>query len=605
MWGHVFWRARFSGRERVRCPPCPPIRTRMKFHVTLLWKTVLPLGAALHELCRPHGLFNRAGGRTFVRSLGGDFHLQDAPVVLAPTDRFHHALRDVRAALGIAENRFPYRHAFVLPGQSTGVNYAFHVHGQVLCTTVQLSMLDIDEQTDWGGLQKLASLHDLWELSRQILAITASGSMTPALAPSPQILPALHVQASGIPCEPVNERLASALTGHPGLNAGIVRTVLEKNQAHQLDDTLLLADKQGLAAYVPAHAPPDAARMNLKRFHNAAAMLELAAVTRYQLRGRQPVSADLAAAIGDPAASITGSISGQKIWSLLTREFALPALLARLNTAAAAPTAHAPPSTLPLPSRPPTMTTPSTRLLIITVTDVESRALRDALVQATGQEAVPLRIDNFTYRDFGMLGDFQVFHQISGMGSGGLDGSQESIRRSIEAIKPDAVLMVGIAFGTDRKKQPIGTLLVSGQIQSYELQRINNDGSIRLRGDKATASPAMLNWVQHAQLCWPQEAAKLKIGLILSGEKLIDNLDYRDAILAMAPEAIGGEMEGAGLYVAGRNANVQWLLVKAVCDWADGKKSTNKTQNQQQAAESAAAFTVHLLRENTVPRTRS
>jgi hypothetical protein len=76
----------------------------------------------------------------------------------------------------------------------------------------------------------------------------------------------------------------------------------------------------------------------------------------------------------------------------------------------------------------------------------------------------------------------------------------------------------------------------------------------------------------------------------LSGEKLIDNIDYRDSLLDREPEALGGEMEGGGLYVAAVEKNVDWCVVKAVCDFADGKKRENKTRNQKEAAHNAAKF---------------
>jgi len=55
-------------------------------------------------------------------------------------------------------------------------------------------------------------------------------------------------------------------------------------------------------------------------------------------------------------------------------------------------------------------------------------------------------------------------------------------------------------------------------------------------------------------------------------------------------------MEGAGLYAACQVAKVDRLLVKAICDWADGNKSKNKSTNQQKAAANAARFVVHLLK---------
>lgn len=84
---------------------------------------------------------------------------------------------------------------------------------------------------------------------------------------------------------------------------------------------------------------------------------------------------------------------------------------------------------------------------------------------------------------------------------------------------------------------------------------------------------------------WP----KLEFGQILTGEKLVDNLDYRNSLQQhYAPEAIGGEMEGSGLYVSAQQAKVDWIVVKAICDWGDGNKGHDKQARQILAAANAA-----------------
>ena len=84
--------------------------------------------------------------------------------------------------------------------------------------------------------------------------------------------------------------------------------------------------------------------------------------------------------------------------------------------------------------------------------------------------------------------------------------------------------------------------------------------------------------------------------MILSGEKLIDNIDYRDQLLKLDNEAVGGEMEGAGLYVSSHDHKVDWIVIKAICDWADGNKKKNKTRRQKKAAKNAAEFLVESLK---------
>ena len=59
-------------------------------------------------------------------------------------------------------------------------------------------------------------------------------------------------------------------------------------------------------------------------------------------------------------------------------------------------------------------------------------------------------------------------------------------------------------------------------------------------------------------------------------------------------------MEGAGLYVACQDQKVDWMLVKGICDWADGHKAEDKEARQQTAAHNATAFVLHALQFATV-----
>ncbi len=61
-------------------------------------------------------------------------------------------------------------------------------------------------------------------------------------------------------------------------------------------------------------------------------------------------------------------------------------------------------------------------------------------------------------------------------------------------------------------------------------------------------------------------------------------------------------MEGAGLYVAGADHKVDWIVIKAICDWADGNKGVNKKARQQLAAKNAAVFLVESLKYSGLRR---
>jgi nucleoside phosphorylase/uncharacterized protein YjbI with pentapeptide repeats len=246
-------------------------------------------------------------------------------------------------------------------------------------------------------------------------------------------------------------------------------------------------------------------------------------------------------------------------------------------------------------------------IVLLTVNEYETRAVLDAFLgKDRPHNQVPQ--EGLLYDDLGIHGGYQVLHTTTEMGSSGLGATQDRARAAIEHIKPHAVIAVGIAFGVNEKKQKIGDVLVSKQVQTYDSQRVGR-GVIVPRGDKTTASTTWLQRIRAVDNKFKRlpddcEWPPVRFGLILSGEKLVDNLDYRDSLLELAGapkktkkdkteadfehEAIGGEMEAAGLYVAATTKKVDWIVVKGICDWADGNKGVDKDARQRLAAQNAA-----------------
>lgn len=233
-------------------------------------------------------------------------------------------------------------------------------------------------------------------------------------------------------------------------------------------------------------------------------------------------------------------------------------------------------------------------VLIVTVTDVESAAILQVFQEFTGEKPKLVPIGERVYHDLGKVNGAHVLMAISEMGAGGLGAAQQTVQKGILATDPSAVILVGIAFGVNREKQAIGDILVSTQLWLYDLQRIGKD-KIITRGDKPHASAKLINYFRSASLYW--NGAKVRFGLILAGEKLVDNIDYREQLKSFEPEAIGGEMESAGLYVACQDVHKDWILVKGICDWADGQKDHNKDAYQLLAAQNAANFVLHALKQ--------
>jgi len=167
----------------------------------------------------------------------------------------------------------------------------------------------------------------------------------------------------------------------------------------------------------------------------------------------------------------------------------------------------------------------------------------------------------------------------------------------IETWELSAAIMVGIAFGKDATKQEIGNVLVSERIIAYEPERVgateNED-----RGSEHTAGSLLLNRFRNV-VGWSFAAPDgrqcgFQAGPIVSGEKLVDNPEFKQTLFERFPAAIGGEMEGAGVAAAAERKRREWIVVKAICDWGDGTKIKH---HQEFAAASAVALLEHVLNQ--------
>lgn len=236
-------------------------------------------------------------------------------------------------------------------------------------------------------------------------------------------------------------------------------------------------------------------------------------------------------------------------------------------------------------------------VLLATATDLETKTLHTHMSPVEGQARL-LRafIGDLTYY-YGKFGLYNVVHVQSSMGSMSRSSSTLTVSDALRTIKSKVVIMIGIAFGVDEKKQRIGDVLISESIIPYDSERVGD--KIISRGIEAPASKVLINRFKTLSLTWEhflkQEIkAKIILTRLLSGEKLIDNLTYRRQIVAQHPDSKGGEMEGVGVY-ASCDRHADWILVKGICDFADGNKGVQKNKRQEIAMISAVSACLEIF----------
>lgn len=229
-------------------------------------------------------------------------------------------------------------------------------------------------------------------------------------------------------------------------------------------------------------------------------------------------------------------------------------------------------------------------ILLVTATDLETLFTHQNLkpIPKFGK-LVKCYSGNITYY-FGIFGNYKVVHVQCSMGSVSPTSSLITITDALQNLNSKAVLMVGIAFGIDESKQNIGDVLIAESVIPYESKRVGKEDTIP-RGIEIPSSHLLLNRFKNIKN-WSYQlsdgsTASMSFTRMMSGEELVDNLEHRESLKKTYPDSKGGEMEGSGVYSGCTAKKIDCILIKGICDFADGDKAKNKQQNQIIAISSA------------------
>lgn len=238
-------------------------------------------------------------------------------------------------------------------------------------------------------------------------------------------------------------------------------------------------------------------------------------------------------------------------------------------------------------------------VLLITATDLETQVLFELIERRFSREPSLSRQRSMRFTRFGIIGDFEVVHVRCQMGTSGVTGSLTVTARAIEILQPQILILVGIAFGVDPSTQELGTVLVADAVFPYESGKISTgSGGIPLwtpRGIAIPCDPTLVDVLVGA----PRPAdLKVQRGLVASGPVLVAHSGVRDELVERH-SVIGGEMEGAGVGASALQARTPWALAKAICDFGDDEKDTDKDVRQTRAAQNSYVLTFEALKDAT------
>ncbi|WP_146176326.1 5'-methylthioadenosine/S-adenosylhomocysteine nucleosidase [Rhodovulum kholense] len=214
-------------------------------------------------------------------------------------------------------------------------------------------------------------------------------------------------------------------------------------------------------------------------------------------------------------------------------------------------------------------------IVITTATESE----RTGLLNALGESGFTR--SRFVSTGDGMAEEYtrghteRIVYLTTSAGSLGANSAGGVLSPAIRHLGTKYLISAGICFGLKPNvqgvgKQVLGDVVFSSHVQDYETARLGKE--IKPRGDKLPSGQALLQAARIARDDTDRSNFRIDEGLFLSGQKLVDNNDFVHDLRVQFPEALAGEMEGNAVAVACHNAGVQWIVIKAICDWGMDKE---------------------------------
>lgn len=243
-------------------------------------------------------------------------------------------------------------------------------------------------------------------------------------------------------------------------------------------------------------------------------------------------------------------------------------------------------------------------VVITTATDSEDKALFAALEQNGFSRSRILNTGAGVAQEFVRSHNQKVVHLRTSAGSMGVNSAGVIIPTAMNKLDAKFIISTGICFGLKPKyqdaegkkgyEQQYGDILYSNYIQDYETVRQGK--KIELRGERLPAGVGLLQAVRIARDEADLSKFKVYEGLMLSGQKLVDDESFVRLLRSTYPDAIGGEMEGNALAASSIHDGRQWITIKGICDWGMDKEDNWQAIAAERACQLAVKAAVILLR---------
>lgn len=234
------------------------------------------------------------------------------------------------------------------------------------------------------------------------------------------------------------------------------------------------------------------------------------------------------------------------------------------------------------------------RVLILVVTEAERDAVIAAVHAQTGQAPAVDSSGERTIYTLGIVAGTKIMLAQAGeQGTAAAAGMLVVAGACIARTRPDYVILTGICYGLRPDEgQRLGHVIVARRVHNIDPRKVTDDARrpVIRRGVNVGCSPVLLDRFQAGQRTWT--GSRVYFGTMLSSNTLVNSERVVCELREEFPDALGGEMEGSGVYEAATlGTKPEWIMVKAISDWGYSKTA----KKQPLAARNAAQFVVHVI----------
>lgn len=238
------------------------------------------------------------------------------------------------------------------------------------------------------------------------------------------------------------------------------------------------------------------------------------------------------------------------------------------------------------------------QIALIVVNDIEKKAVLSSLKSCPSTKKKYKVVSKGQTYYIGRFGAFISVVVQSGMGIDGPTDATLTVHDTINNWEIRVVVAVGVAMGLKEEKTHLGDVLVAETIQNYNKIKITSKNKID-RGPKPKSSSILCDrFKNHNDWRYYDEQDRkcnVHVGLMITGGALVNNSQFVSELIKEYPDAIGNEMEASGVWAASERKNVQWIVVKGICDWGKEKKD----DYQPLAASAAVSLCKYVFSSQT------